>query len=219
MLSHSFGQDTKTDGGEEVDAEASLLRIVRWEHANQCRLELVGLHPLGQFRHAYACRKVFNKNLDKDTRRRCGVVFIELDDMEDGPFDRIARQKMAKELSNNPKTVCFVSVDRLVILREHRREKVPPQSIQLAEAFANQAVEFVEGAFLAATFDDHRRQLFFSASWKVDTHQFVASFFETTRRHDGKIDGSTQIDQISVRLILDLHRFLFLIFFIVTALI
>jgi len=39
----------------------------------------------------------------------------------------------------------------------------------------------------------------------------MTTFFEVYRRHDGEIDGSPQVGEIDVRLVLDLQPFLLLL--------
>lgn len=108
--------------------------------------------------------KVFYQDLDEDTRGRCGVILVQLDDIEYMPADGIGRQKMSEELSNDAEAVRFVTVDRVVVFDEHFFEEVLPQPVELAEAFTNQAEELVIRSFLAAALDDHGWQFIFSAS-------------------------------------------------------
>jgi hypothetical protein len=56
------------------------------------------------------------------------------------------------------------------------------------------------------------------ASRELDLHQFVACFFEVETGHDGQIDGSSEVDKVRVRLVLDFHGALLLGFLVVSAL-
>lgn len=63
---------------------------------------------------------------------------------------------MAEKLGDNAKTVGLVTVDGVVVLGKHVLKQVLPESVELAEALADQTKEFVVGSLLAATLDDHR---------------------------------------------------------------
>jgi hypothetical protein len=53
---------------------------------------------------------------------------------------------------------------------------------------------------------------------QVDTQQLVGTFFKASRRHDGKVNGSAQVDQIGVGRVLDLDLFVgFVVFVFATA--
>lgn len=67
------------------------------------------------------------------------------------------------------------------------------------------------------------------SGWEIDLHELVAALLEIDAGHDSKVDGSPQVDQIGVCLVLDIHlpvffilRFLFRtvirpVFFLVIA--
>jgi hypothetical protein len=55
------------------------------------------------------------------------------------------------------------------------------------------------------------------SGWQVDTQQLVSTFLEATRRHNGEVDCTAQVDQVGVGLVLDLDLFIRFIFFVLTA--
>lgn len=62
---------------------------------------------------------------------------------------------MAEELRNDTQSVGLVAMDCVVILGKHAFEKLPPESVELAKTFTDQAKELVVRTFLTATLDDH----------------------------------------------------------------
>ncbi len=81
-----------------------------------------------------------------------------MDDGQHVPPDGISGKEVAEEARDIPELVVVVSMDGLVILDERLLEQVGPESIDLGEALAEQAEEFGICLFLAATFNDHRRE-------------------------------------------------------------
>lgn len=79
--------------------------------------------------------------------------------MKDCPRNGIRREKVAEETPDVAEFVSLVSVDRVIVFLKCVLEVVGPDSIELAEAFPNQAVEVGVGAFLRATFDNHVAKL------------------------------------------------------------
>ncbi len=77
-------------------------------------------------------------------------------------------EHVPKEPSDVPQPIRFIPVDRVVIFPECSLEKLRPQSIQLREPLADQAVEFGIGSFLRAAFDDHRGEFWFLTGWEID---------------------------------------------------
>jgi hypothetical protein len=73
------------------------------------------------------------------------------------PADSISRKEVTEELGNNAKTICFQTVDRVVILDKRGFEELIPHAVDFAETLTNHAKEFVVCAFLRATLDNHRR--------------------------------------------------------------
>jgi hypothetical protein len=128
------------------------------------------------------------------------------------PANGITRYQVSKELGNNTQAVRLVAVDGVVVLRKHVLKELPPESVELAEALADQSEKLVVGSLLTATLDDHAGQLVFTSSGKIDAHQLVAGFLEATRRHDCQVDGTTKIDKIGVGLVFDVYRLLTIIF-------
>lgn len=118
---------------------------------------------------------------------------------------------MCEELSYDTEAIRLEAVDSLVVVCEALFEKVGPHAIDLAETFADHAVELLICAFLAGAFDDHGCEFVFEAVREVDAHELVTAFFEATAGLDREVDGSAQTDKIGVSLILDVLRLLLLV--------
>ena len=103
---------------------------------------------------------------------------------------------------------------RVVVLGECCLEQIRPEAINLCKPLSNQAVEFGVCPLLRATLDNHRWQFVLQASRQGNLHQFVTAFFEIYTRHDRQVDGPSEIDEICVALILDVHLSFFLRLFI-----
>lgn len=140
-----------------------------------------------------------------------------MDHREDVPSQRIRREHVTEQLRNVSQLVVLVSVNRVVVLRESLLEEVAPETVDLGEALANEAKELRVSLFLRATLDNHRRQLGLLPGGEIDLHELVHCFFGVGTGHDRKVDGSSKVYEISIRLILDLHRFRFGFFLFVGA--
>lgn len=122
---------------------------------------------------------------------------------------------MREELRNDAKAIRLKTMDSLVVGDEALFKKVGPHAVQLAEALANHAVEFLVRPFLAGTLDNHGCEFVLEPLWEVDAHELVTTFFETTAALDGEVDGSAQVDEVGVGLILDVQLLLLLVLLVV----
>ena len=64
----------------------------------------------------------------------------------------------------------------------------------------------VSRSLLAATLDQHGAQLLLVAFRDVNFQQLVCALFEIERRHNREVDGASQVDQIHLRGVFDLHH-------------
>jgi hypothetical protein len=126
---------------------------------------------------------------------------------------------VAKQHGDVAEFVVLVPMDRVVIFGKSLLEQIAPEAVDLGKSLANEPKELGVCLFLRATLDNHRRKFRLHASWEFDFHQLMHSFFRIGARHDCQVDGSPQVDQIRIRLILDLHSLLFLVLLIFGALI
>jgi len=124
---------------------------------------------------------------------------------------------MAEKLGDDAKTVGFQTVNCIVVFDKRSFKELVPHAIDLAKTLTNQAEEFVVSTFLGTALDNHRWKFVLQSRGQVDAQQLVGTFFEASRRHDGEVDGSAQVDQIGVGLILDLDLFVGFLVFIFAA--
>jgi len=155
MFSHVLGDDTKPDTGEVVDREPRVLRVVHGEHGSIIVLHRHILEPLPKLLQPHLLHNLLHENLDEDTTRRRRVILVHLDHGEHRPRDGIACEEVSKEPGDVAKPVGLVAMDRLVVRRVGLFEVFAPHPVELAEAFADEAIEVGVGPFLRATFNDH----------------------------------------------------------------
>jgi hypothetical protein len=93
-------------------------------------------------------RDFLEQQFDKDTGRRGGLIFIEMDDRDNLPSNGISSKKMAKELRNNSQLVGLVTMDCFVVFNKAILEKLLPETIELTESFPDVSVEFIERLLL-----------------------------------------------------------------------
>lgn len=114
---------------------------------------------------AKRCKELFEEDFDEDTRAGGCVFFVELDDRENVPIDRIGSEEMGEELGDDAEAVGFEAVDCLVVGGKSLFKEVGPHAVQLAETLANHAVELLVRALLARAFHDHGCEFVFQAVW------------------------------------------------------
>jgi hypothetical protein len=74
------------------------------------------------------------------------------------PAQRIRGKEMREKLCDNADLVRLAAVDSVVLISKGGFEKIGPHAVELAQPFANQAIEFLIRAFLIGRFDDHGRK-------------------------------------------------------------
>lgn len=205
MLSHLLGQDTHADAGKVVDGEPDVARVLHGEDAMEARPESFVGQARPQLGQPGFLQDVLEQDLDEDAATGCGFIFVEADDAEAVPAQSIGRKHVTKQHGNVAQLVVLVSVDGLVVLCKGLLEEIAPQTVDLGEALANHAKELGVSLFLGATLDNHGRQLGLLAFGQIDLHQLVDCFFRVGARHDGEVDGPSEVDQVGVGLVLDLH--------------
>jgi hypothetical protein len=94
-------QGTQTNRCEKVDGIPSVANIVFWEHASVPGSRLRILLPVHfksflQLGNSNGFGHFLNNNLDKDTRGRRGFVFIEMNNGQYTPRNRVGMQEMGK---------------------------------------------------------------------------------------------------------------------------
>ena len=159
MFSHILRDRAKTDGGEVVDRETSVLGVVQGEHATARHPDLGILEALCDGLETHALRDLVEQDLDEDTGTRGCFLLSELDAVEDVPRDGIRRDEVSEEPRDVPETVRFVSVDGLVVLTERLLEAIEPNTVQPAKAFSDEPVERRIRPLLRTTLYDHLAEL------------------------------------------------------------
>jgi hypothetical protein len=78
-----------------------------------------------------------------------------MDNRQHVPSDSIGANKVTKKASNVPKSVGFVSMNGIVILRELLFEEIRPKAIDLRKSLPNETIKFGISSFLSRALDDH----------------------------------------------------------------
>lgn len=102
MLPHLLRDGSEANTGEEVDREARVLGVVHREDVAEVVAQTGVGEPLGELLEAHSLRHLLEKDLDKDTRGRCRVVFVHLDCVEDEPGNRVRRKYCERRISTYP---------------------------------------------------------------------------------------------------------------------
>ena len=117
---------------------------------------------------------------------------------------------MRKELGDVTQLVCLQAMDGGILLHEHLVKELRVHLVDETEPLREQAVIPQVRALLRATLREHRADFHLLSGLQMNLHQLVTSLFKVQGRHDGEINGTTQIDQVRLGLILNLlsHRLL-----------
>lgn len=102
-------------------------------------------------------------------------------------------------------------MNAVVVSAETFFEETRPFAIQLGESLTNVSIEARERALLRTTFDNHVAHLNFLTFWYVKFEQFVCCFFEDGGTHDGQVYGTSKIDQVRLRTILNVYLCLYIL--------
>jgi hypothetical protein len=166
-----------------------------------------------QLRQPKMLSQVLEKDLDENTAARRCFLLVQVYDRHYVPANGVVADHMSEETRDIAQAIGFIPVNRIVVFRERRLKKVRPETIDLCEPFPNQTVELGVCPLLRATLNDHRRKLMLQTSGQRDFHQFVAAFFEIDTRHDRQVDRPSEVDEVRIALVLDVHPPFFLLLF------
>lgn len=118
-------------------------------------------------------------------------------------------------------------MDRVVVVAKRLLETFHPDSIEFTETFTNKPVEGGVRPFLRTTLDDHVYEFnleneavgwrsdpeidnpptYLFALLELDFEQFMDRFLVVQGIHDSEVDRSSQIHQVGLGAILDIHFF------------
>jgi len=151
----------------------------------KAHLQLGNSHRFGHFLY---------DNLDKDSGRRCRLVFVEMNDIHDAPRHRICMKEMREQFCNIAQLVGLQSMNGIILLLKALHKGILPTIDQQTEARRNQPVVSQECTFLRTTFDQHIDELHFTTRRDFNASEFVGAFFKGRTGHDRQVDRSSQMD-------------------------
>lgn len=103
ILAQVIRQRTQTNGCKKVNGVASVPHIVFGKHVF-VPLGLFGvvqsLETFLQFGNPHRLGDFLHQNLDKDTTGRCCLIFIQMNDSQDTPRNRICMEQVRKQFGH-----------------------------------------------------------------------------------------------------------------------
>ena len=95
-------------------------------------------------------------------------------------------------------------MNRIVLLRKGIHESIKPAIVvQQTKTCSYQTVVPQECAFLRAALNQHVDELFFTTLGNFNAGQLVCALFKSGTGHDGQINSTAQMHQISIREVLN----------------
>jgi hypothetical protein len=112
-------------------------------------------------------------------------------------------EQVCKQLCDISQFVGFQSMNRRILFLKGFHKGISPSIIDQTEPSTNESIVPKKGTFLGATFNQHIDELAFATLRNVNLGQLMHALLKTGTGHDGKINGATQMDQISLRQVLN----------------
>ena len=203
VLAHLLGERAEANGGEEVDGEARVARIVARKEALKELGERGIVEALAYLHNAHVLAEVEQQVLEVDARRRGRLVLVQVHALEHAPRYRVCVEQMRQEARHVAQLDRLEAVARLVLLLEDLLVGLDELLLELAEALRQQAEEALVRALLCARVQYHLTELALLILLDVHLEQLVSALLEVQRRLDGQVDGATQRHQVRLRLVDD----------------
>ena len=141
MSSHVLSNSSHANRGEVVDGESCIAWVIGWKESIKVRLQKVFLEAVLQFLHPHSLREILKENFNENTTAGGRLFLVEMNNRHDVPSNSIGAYKMAEKPCNVPESVCFVSMNCIVIFRKGFFEELGPKSVDLGESLPNEAIE------------------------------------------------------------------------------
>lgn len=155
------------------------------------------------------------KYFDEDTAARSRLILVQMDDRQNVPADGIGTEHMSEEPRNISQPISFITMYCFIVFGKRGFEKISPEAVKFGESLSDEPIEFRVSAFLGTAFHDHGRELRLLAGRQIDLHEFVATLLKINAGHDREVDGSAEVDQVSVALVFNIHLTVFLVLLVV----
>lgn len=112
-------------------------------------------------------------------------------------------QQVSKEFGHIAQLVGLEAMDSCILCDKCVQKGVSPAIIEQTESCSNQSIIAKKGPLLRATLNNHVDKLFFTSLGNINLGKFVGAFLKGRTRHDGQVNGSTQVDEIGFRHVLN----------------
>lgn len=142
VLTHILGERAEPNASEIIDGEPRVLRDIHGEHPLAGDPDFRILEPLRQLLQPHALHHLVHHDLHEDTATGGRVVFVDFDAAHDRPGDGVGREEVSEEFGDVSQAIRFVPMDCVIVCLEGLLQALCPYTIQLAEPFANETVEF-----------------------------------------------------------------------------
>lgn len=141
IFSHLLGNSSHADRSEVVDGESCIAGVVVRKESFEVGSEKVFLEAVLQFLHAHGLREILKEDFDENTTARSRFLLIQMNDRHDVPSNGIGANEMTEKSRNVSQSVCFVSMDSVIIFGEGILEKLGPKTIDLGKPLPDEAIE------------------------------------------------------------------------------
>jgi hypothetical protein len=131
-LAKTISERTKSDGREEVDGVSGITHVIAREHSLVpfSLFRICSLKTSFQLGDSNGFDDFVHQDLDEDTAGARRLVFVEVDDGQNAPGNRVRVKQMSKQLCNISKLVSLESVNGVVLRGKRFNECIPPAIIQ-----------------------------------------------------------------------------------------
>lgn len=214
MFSHFLRESTQPDTRHVIDRKPRILGVFQREHTRATPPNLRVLESLCDPLQAHTLRHLIQHDLDEDTTTRSCFVFREFNTLHHRPRNRVSGEEMTEKPSYIPKSVGLVSMNGGVVKPEGALETIVPDSVELAESFADETIKGGVRSLLRAALYDHFAELYLFAFFELNLEKFMNGFFVVQGIHDREVDDTTQVREICRRAVLNAFLFLDNFFFV-----
>lgn len=85
VLAHFLSEAAESDGGEEIDRETRVARVIERKNSLKVRLHVLVLQARIQFGKSHKLCELLKENFDEDARGTRRVAFVEAYMLQNGP--------------------------------------------------------------------------------------------------------------------------------------
>lgn len=202
-LAQLIRQPAEPDRGEVIDRKARIFRIVSWKQARKWFLQRWIFQPSVQLEQAHVLGELLEQNLDEYAARAGGVLFVQTNALQHIPADGVGKQQVCEEFTHIAQPVRIQSMRRGVRVVKDLLERGDVDLVYHAESLRQQTVKLFVRPLLGTAVEEHVAQLLFLPWLQLHLHQLVCALLVIETGVNRQVDGSSQSDQIGLRVVDD----------------